>query len=275
MRLQILAGALALAGSSAAFSDSSPWVLLSTAAFPDASNNEQIQTNSHVLQHTKKILSECPTDRYLLITQPGANAGDLQGTNGCAVPPLCRAVDDSRINGRFIVSEVISDAGDAELYSFIKTACTKKDKTVDVAQITLSPLTSDRVQSLAINNEGLGHFMDTLISQDSYTILYVGSPGEPTYEPDFVEPVRMDLKRHFHGQPELRKEHRKDNRTEWDKAPLFEKYQFFTPGIFMGIIVAIVLFSILGVGLRALASLEVSYGAFEKDMSPAAQKKQQ
>lgn len=45
-------------------------------------------------------------------------------------------------------------------------------------------------------------------------------------------------------------------------------------GIFMAIITAIVLFSILLVGLRALASLEVSYGAFDKDMSPAAQKKQ-
>lgn len=43
----------------------------------------------------------------------------------------------------------------------------------------------------------------------------------------------------------------------------------------MGIITAIVLLSILGVGLRALASLEVSYGAFEKDMGPAAHKKQQ
>lgn len=46
-------------------------------------------------------------------------------------------------------------------------------------------------------------------------------------------------------------------------------------GIFMALITAIVLFSILGVGLRALASLEVSYGAFDKDMGPAAQKKQQ
>jgi hypothetical protein len=42
----------------------------------------------------------------------------------------------------------------------------------------------------------------------------------------------------------------------------------------MGIITAIVLISILGVGIRALASLEVSYGAFEKEMGPAAQKKQ-
>lgn len=43
----------------------------------------------------------------------------------------------------------------------------------------------------------------------------------------------------------------------------------------MAIITAIILFTILGVGLSALSSLEVSYGAFEKDMGPAAQKKQQ
>lgn len=48
-----------------------------------------------------------------------------------------------------------------------------------------------------------------------------------------------------------------------------------TLGIFMGLVVAIVLLSILGVGIRGLASLEVSYGAFDKEMGPAAQKKQQ
>lgn len=43
----------------------------------------------------------------------------------------------------------------------------------------------------------------------------------------------------------------------------------------MGILVSIILFSILGVGIKALSSLQVSYGAFSKDMGPAAQKKQQ
>jgi hypothetical protein len=43
----------------------------------------------------------------------------------------------------------------------------------------------------------------------------------------------------------------------------------------MSLIVLLILLSILGVGLRALSSLEVSYGAFDKDMGPAAQKKQQ
>ena len=58
-------------------------------------------------------------------------------------------------------------------------------------------------------------------------------------------------------------------------TPLFEKYQFFTPGIFMGLITVFIMLAILAVGLRALADLQVSYSAFDKDMGLAAQKKQQ
>jgi len=43
----------------------------------------------------------------------------------------------------------------------------------------------------------------------------------------------------------------------------------------MGLIAVIVLMSILGAGISALSSLEVSYAAFDKDMGPSAQKKQQ
>jgi hypothetical protein len=42
----------------------------------------------------------------------------------------------------------------------------------------------------------------------------------------------------------------------------------------MSFIVLAIILSILTVGLKALASLEVSYGAFDKEMGPAAQKKQ-
>lgn len=43
----------------------------------------------------------------------------------------------------------------------------------------------------------------------------------------------------------------------------------------MGLLVVSILLAIAGVGLSALGSLQVSYGAFEKEMGPAAQKKQQ
>lgn len=43
----------------------------------------------------------------------------------------------------------------------------------------------------------------------------------------------------------------------------------------MALIALIILMSILYAGISALASLQVSYGAFDKEMGPAAQKKQQ
>lgn len=42
----------------------------------------------------------------------------------------------------------------------------------------------------------------------------------------------------------------------------------------MGLVVLSILLSILYVGVNGVASLQVSYAAFDKDMGPAAQKKQ-
>ncbi|KAH7166242.1 BIG/ATPase V1 complex, subunit S1 [Dactylonectria macrodidyma] len=272
MRLQILAGALALAGPSAAFSDSSPLILLSTSAFPGASTSNQIQTSSSAIADAKTILSACPSSRYLFVSQPGVHSAELasSASGNCAMPHLCQAVSDSRIQDKFIVSEVIGALTNVGLVDFVKTACDQKHQEITVEELTLPPLTSDRAGSLADSDEILSKSIDGLQSSNSYTILFVGTPGEQTYEPEFDDRVRMDLKRDLRSSPM-----RRANETERDNRPLFEKYQFFTPGIFMAIITAIVLFSILFVGLRALASLEVSYGAFEKDMGPAAQKKQQ
>ncbi len=43
----------------------------------------------------------------------------------------------------------------------------------------------------------------------------------------------------------------------------------------MGLLVSFLLLGILSVGVTALGSLQVSYGAFEKEMGPAGHKKQQ
>lgn len=41
----------------------------------------------------------------------------------------------------------------------------------------------------------------------------------------------------------------------------------------MGLLVTVLLLAILSVGISAISSLEVSYGAFDKEMGPAAQQK--
>jgi hypothetical protein len=88
------------------------------------------------------------------------------------------------------------------------------------------------------------------------------------YQPDFDnDAVHMDLKRNL-APP------RGDGPFS-DQRPLFEQYQFFNPGLFMGLLVGLILIAILSVGISAIGSLRVSYAAFEKEMGPAAQKKAQ
>jgi len=64
------------------------------------------------------------------------------------------------------------------------------------------------------------------------------------------------------------------NQTMID-GTLFDKYQFFTPGIFMGFLVGFLLLSILYVAVSAVASLQVTYAAFDKEVGALAGKKPQ
>lgn len=155
-----------------------------------------------------------------------------------------------------------------------------------------------------------------------YTFIYTTTPADividahkpVTYDPEFMEAFHMDLKRDYYAS-------RRENETNsTDFRPLFEKYEYFNPGmssflfpvrdfwrllrcepqyehrqrrtqrctkgrgdghadkktgLFMGLSVSLLLLAILSVGISAVSSLEVSYGAFDKEMGPAAQKKQQ
>lgn len=77
-----------------------------------------------------------------------------------------------------------------------------------------------------VTDASLASQLDAVTAGDSYTILFYATPREPLYESHFIEPVHMDMKRDMGSAP-LR---RQDNETEFNKLPLFEKYQFFTPG---------------------------------------------
>lgn len=66
-----------------------------------------------------------------------------------------------------------------------------------------------------------------MASANSYTILFYATPREPLYDSEFIEPLHTDLRRSLDGAASMQKA----NRTERDTRPLFEKYQFFTPGI--------------------------------------------
>ena len=133
---------------------------------------------------------------------------------------------------------------------------------------------------LMLSDAFLASILDVMSSK-KYTVIYTTSPAtapqiiehaEPdSYEMDsvFQAPVHVELKRDFSH----RKRASNTNITLPD-GPLFERYQYLSPGLFMGFLVSFILLSILYVGIRGVASLQVSYAAFDKEMGPAAQKKQ-
>ncbi|KAH8174219.1 hypothetical protein LIA77_05638 [Sarocladium implicatum] len=274
MRSSVLAGAFAFAGLSAAFSDSAPWIVASTEPFKAGVSNDKIQTSA-----TKDFLSTCPTQRYVVLTQAGLHYSDLVAEGGNPMKKLWSVIESDASTGSYIVPEVVGSAVDSvDIKAHIEESCRRQDKTWVMGQADLASLGEDngqRIETLAANDAALEDSVMSMLRSDSYTLIYYGIPPnaeEPAvYEPEFEEQAFVNLKRNVQGQP-LR---RASNETDWNKLPLFEKYQFFTPGIFMGLLAVILIGSILTVGLRALSSLEVSYGAFEKDMGPAAQKKQQ
>ncbi|KAK3997492.1 BIG/ATPase V1 complex, subunit S1 [Cladorrhinum sp. PSN332] len=282
MHLSIAATLLACTAGAQAFVDSSPFVLFSTSALPKSSNNAQLQTSAQVLASAKELLTSCPTDRYILVSQPNLHAADIrrEGTNPqCMTPTLCGVGMDEK-SSVYSVAEVIGQISGRPLKEYIVEACKAKGKEgvqIDRVELKHLPavgdksLSEERRETLRDNDLELDKLLHVL---DEYTVIMFSDPNElRPYEPEFSsEPAaHMDLKRWSEENEYL--ERRKPNSTG-NHLPLFEKYQFFTPGVFMSLIVVIVILSILSVGLRALASLEVSYGAFDKEMGPAAQKKQ-
>lgn len=129
---------------------------------------------------------------------------------------------------------------------------------------------SDAILENAVLKEGADYtvIFITTPQTDAQAKAQPDSERHPAYQMDnaYPEAYQIELKR------DLSSTAKHANSTE---GGLFERYQYFTPGLFMGFAAIIPLFLIVLVGLRALLSLEVSYFAFSKEMGPNAQKKQQ
>ena len=136
---------------------------------------------------------------------------------------------------------------------------------------------SARTAKLAEHDSFL-HAVISSLGGSSHTIIFTTSPPSghhipqvaPTYEMDsstYESALHTDLKRDVSA-------HSGSNDSSSD-LPLFDTYLYLNPGIFMGLSVALLLFLILYVGIHAVASLQVSYFAFSKEMGPSGQKQKQ
>lgn len=226
-------------------------------------------------------LASCTTSRYVLISQPGVHASDLRhpATGRCLAPNLCEAATGPSAKTRFNAAEVVGHdfLSLEEMEALVSSLCADQRGeggfVVESHALDALPEQKDMRRAKVIENDTkLGKIISsTAASSDDYTVIYFSPRNEgKTYKSEYVESpaIQMELKR----SPAVVVEPRaaRDGKSS---APLFVKYQFFTPGIFMGLVAVLIMLSILYVGLSAVSSLEIPYGAFDKEMGPAAQKK--
>ena len=208
-------------------------------------------------------LSSCPTDYYILVSQQGVSSSDYVNSPKSS-PLLSKALSPSQAPGASIRSSlVVPDVfGSLETSAWIDVLTSKcgvstiafpaKDGGIPINDLTPSPRLimlnlpapsqEKRAEALAENDAFLSSLID-LLPKQNYTVLYTTSRGadgtvvaqgkaamEYDMESPILESMHLDLKRDLGihaGSNGTR-----NNQTLID-GPLFDRYQFFTPGKFM------------------------------------------
>lgn len=109
------------------------------------------------------MLESCPTEQYLLISQPNAHASDLRCAAdhpGCRKAPniVRHASSDSPLS----VAEVFGSLSFSDFADHIKASCMQVGKTAHVVEHTLKELPTsnepaERAAALEENGEELGN----------------------------------------------------------------------------------------------------------------------
>ncbi|KXS95038.1 hypothetical protein AC578_140 [Pseudocercospora eumusae] len=294
MRLQRSIALLAAASSTYALSDSSPFFLLSTEK-SQSIPSDQFATASHLEDNLIAALSKCDSNLYFFVTYPGLHSQDLSSND--AMPELQKRLKNSDYKSTVQIPEVIGITDIARVAHSVSQNCRIEEyalkdgmpehkKKAIFGPMTFPPLTSDSdARREAVQSQDWlfsSQIKDLIANHTKHTIVLAGAPRtaeeqknlewEQENEPPFERNMHTDLKRDL--ETGFKRQAKKSDNPQ-DELPLFEKYQFLSPGIFMGLVVFLLLFVILYVGITAIAGLEVSYMSFSKEMGPNAQKKQQ
>ncbi|KAL1957087.1 hypothetical protein VTO42DRAFT_6345 [Malbranchea cinnamomea] len=290
-------GSMALVAVTAvdAFRDTSPLFFFSTSEFE--SSSQQLESASSVTEDVTEKLSSCPSQFYILASQPGVHAMDYSSKR--SAPRLREQVlkKDNTIRSSFTVSEVVGEVDNSSFESLLVSKCGAGVMEVDaqsgslpstseytsrpqIIKVPFSRLPTDpssRAEQLVTNDLYLGSLIDLLPTPD-YTVVYTTTPRNDGTFPSVAE--QPSQKPNPESQPDPLHVQQKritsrDDDDENSNQPLFEKYQFLSPGIFMGLLAGFVLLTILYAGFSALTSLQVSYASFTKESGPGTAKKQQ
>ncbi|KAF2669629.1 BIG1-domain-containing protein [Microthyrium microscopicum] len=275
-----------LASCAAAFKDTSPFFLFSTSPSFSTFPSPNIAHAASITSSLLSTLSSCPSDAYILVSQPAVASADF--AHGAGIPHLRNAMNGTAGPARHAVTvpEVVGSIDMAKVTALLESTCGARMLSADagtgeipsgtahprIIKVDFPPLPTaitDRAAKLSDHDSFL-HAVLSTAGGHAFTVIYHTTPlldaiATPAYE--MADPYENVL----HNEFKRAIEPLAANST----GGVFDHYVFLGPGIFMGLFASFLLFMIFYTGLSALLSLKVSYFAFSKEMGPAAQKKVQ
>ncbi|KAK4546228.1 hypothetical protein LTR36_002365 [Oleoguttula mirabilis] len=304
MLLRTLPALLLAATSVHALKDASPFLMFSSEPLPhNQLESRQIATAASVESQLLSTLSRCSESLYLLVSQPGLKAADLQ--DATAMPKMRRRIADGPSDALVEIANVVGAVDVRDVARRLDDKCSVRAYSssegdaweTSSVPVSLPLLPTDfskagSAKERAAVLQETDNYIDTQLARlekqgQPYVLVFTsGAVDAPStrvatedkhlpYEMDEPYPsaLHTDLRRDLEHNKQRRQSNNGTDSSVQVGLPLFETYQFLTPAIFMGLSVSLLLFLILYVGVSAIAGLEVSYMAFSKEMGPSAQNK--
>lgn len=269
--------AMGLVAPALAFSNSSPHVILSSVESLDSAFSVAGQQASSARDFddlVNQAIVGCPADTYVFVSQPGLHASDLE--NAEVTPFLHRIVGQAKSS--FVSNHVFSDTERVvaqDVLMHLEDSCGAQQVEVDGSNGQFERYVDTKPRILQVQLQELaeqtGEAREAVLkAHDNVLKAVLGHLPSPNYVLVYVSsPSHIEEEEY-----KLTQQHSREHSDEKVKDNLFTKYQFFSPGIFMSIIVSLLLVTVLLVALKWVGSLQISYGAFEKDPELVRQKKQ-
>lgn len=211
---------------------------------------------------------QCELPNTIIAIQPSIHASDFEND---AAPQIRKYV--AHAGSKIVVPYGYGEVDSEEVVSTIAKQCDATIERIDASSMShpifeaiderrlivvsfpTLPLSNElRKIAMSDNDAFLHSLLKSLPSQD-FNLLYLSTP--PPASPASFRRAHISLNDDSASAM-------KSNRNA--TGGLFSRYQYFTPGIFMGYMALLILVPVLVVSLKAINSVQVSYKAFEPPM---------
>lgn len=276
-----------------AFGDTSPHIFFSSKQLANNHDLNKAQYSSFIVDSSnfdklvRSAVSDCSADAYIFVNQPSLHSYDLS-----QMKSLRQLYDASE--SKFIFSHVSSsdpslkvnmgtvnavvdkcgakivniDPEASSFESYIDT--TPRAIVINFATLPAFKNKAARNAQLAKNDELLSTIVASLPTGNYIVVFTSSSLNTQSSEPTLIKRDGLTMEQ-SEDEPLVDVSQIAPviptstlPPIDLSNAPLFEKYQFFSTGIFESTIVALLLIAIFFTSYNWLASLQITYAAFEK-----------